>query len=264
MTKQRPHREADLRPVESSQYIIGRNPVLEALEHHPEKLQKIYVQHGQQGEKVRRIYRLAKSLRIQISNADAGKFRKMVGTQVHQGVVGLLYPAPVGDAEDLLVRLPSLPSPLFLVIVDRIQDPHNLGAIIRSAEVFQATGLVFSARDSVPITETVVKASAGAALHLPLYKAGNLSQFTQALQQRDIWVYSTDVSATAPLWEVDFRRNCAVIIGNEEKGVRPGLLKHSDNTFRIPQGGQTESLNASVAAGIVFAESYRQRISGKR
>ncbi len=239
-------------------FVYGRNPVWEALQGEG-AVQKIYVQHGATHGKIRQIYRLARQQKIPITNADVKKLQQMVGPVNHQGVVALISQVAVRGFHELpLDNRPERP-PRCVVIADRIQDPHNMGAIIRSAEIFGAEGVIFGTRENVPLTEVVIKASAGAALHCPLYRADNLSQAVDALKQGGFWVYGADVAAKTTLWQLDFRRHCAIIIGSEEKGIRPGLLKACDQTFRIPQTGKTQSLNASVAAGIVLAEMVRQR-----
>lgn len=239
-------------------YIYGRNPILEALRHQ-KPIQKIYVQHGQQNDRIRKIFRIAREQRIPVTNADSNKIIRMVGKVAHQGVVALISPIQLASLNALIKKIPHYQSPFTMVIADQIQDPHNMGAIIRSAEIFGATGIITANRDSVPITDTVVKASAGAALHLPVYQTHNLSQAVRALQKQGVWIIGSALGAKIPLWKVDFKRNCAIIIGNEEKGMRPALQKNCDTLFYIPQAGKTQSLNASVAAGITLAEIVRQR-----
>lgn len=238
------------------QYIYGRNPVIEALRHGKE-IQKLYLLYDARGEKINTIYRLTKQRRIPLTRADAKKFRSMVGDALHQGVVALVSSIRTLTLDEQLSSL-NPHQPGCLLILDRIQDPHNMGAIIRSGEVFGAEGVIFSSRENVPITETVLKASAGAALHLPLCKVDKLSRAVRQLKDDGFWVYGTSPDAKVNLWEMDFRRKCAIIIGNEEKGIRPSLLKECDDLFKIPQSGKTESLNASVAAGIILAEVQRQ------
>ncbi len=251
-------------------YIYGRNPVLEALQA-GKPIQKIYIQHGNQSGKIRQIYHLARQEKIAVTNADSKKLRQMVGDSIHQGIVALISPVRILAFDELLGTLsqqfkatkkrqePNRISSLSLVIADRIQDPHNMGAIIRSAEVFGAQGVIFSTRETVPITETVVKASAGAALHCPLYRADNLGQAIDRLKKTNFWIYGAALDTDALIWEVDFNRHCAIIIGSEEKGIRPSLQKKCDQLFKIPQFGKTQSLNASVAAGIVLSEMKRQQ-----
>lgn len=248
--------------MSSSTYIYGRRAVLEALSDARE-VQKLYLQFGLRGEKVREIHRLARKKRIPISTVDARKLRQLVGDAAHQGVVALIAPVPIRDFADLVERMEVLPRPRTFLLLDRLQDPHNVGAILRSGEVFGVTGVILSLRETVPITEAVVKASAGAALRVPLFRAANPAQAVQELQEQGVWIYGATPEAAAPLWEVDFTRDCAILIGNEEKGLRPLLQKRCDQLFSIPRVGKVQSLNASVATGIVLAEVLRQRLENR-
>ncbi len=239
-------------------YIYGRNPVLEALEHR-KNIQKIFVLYGTRGEKIRRIYKLARQQHIAITNANIARIRQFVGGAPHQGVVALMADVAIERFETLLTRLPHLPSPFCLLVLDRIQSPHNFGAIIRSAEVLGCQAIIYSMRDSVPVTDTVVKASAGAALHFPIFKAANLAHAIEELKRNRVWVYGASLHSQKLLWEMELNRNCAIVLGSEEKGIRPLLEKKCDELFRIPQVGKIQSLNVSVTAGIVLGEVVRQR-----
>ena len=251
-------------------YIYGKNPIFEAIQSN-KPIQKIYVLHRNQSGRIRQIYRLAKEKRIAIVNADAHKMKKMVGDVNHQGIIALVSPVRIGRLDDLIGTISKLKErsgntgknchsrPISLAIADKIQDPHNMGAIIRSAEVFGLKGVIYSGRENVPITEVVVKASAGAALHCPLYRADNLAQAVDRLKEIGFWIYGASLEGDASLWQVDFDRHCAIIIGSEEKGIRPLLQKKCDQLYKIPQIGKTQSLNASVAAGVSFAEIVRQQ-----
>ncbi len=242
--------------------VAGKNPVLEALLQ-KSTIEKIYILHGQQDNKTRQIYRLARQQRIPVVTADLRKLHQLAPQMQHQGVVALLSPISLLSLAALLERLEGISHPHFLVLLDRIQDTHNLGAIIRSAEVLGGKGVILPERESAPITPAVMKTSAGAIFHLPITRVTNLGQAIQHLQEKGYWIYGTVKDAPTFLWQVDFRRPCAIIIGNEARGIRPGLLKRCDTVFTIPQKGKTESLNASVAAGIIFAEFLRQHLSGK-
>ncbi len=239
-------------------FIYGKNPVWESLQH-GKPIEKLYIQFGLHGEKIRKILQLARERKIPVSRVDQSKIRRMVGDVAHQGIVALVSPISLWEVEDLLNHVEDLDHPATLVILDRIQDTHNLGAIIRSAEVLGADALIYSPRESAPLNEAVVKASAGAAMHLPICKAGNLSQLLKMLKEMDIWIYGSVLHSEKQLWQVDFNRAFAVIIGSEEKGIRPSLLKLCDDIFTIPQPGRTGSLNASVATGIILTEALRQR-----
>ncbi len=240
-----------------AQTIAGKNPVIEAL-HQNVPVEKIYIAHGLQDNKVRHIYKLARQHSIPIVTAEQHKLKQLAPDVVHQGVVAIIAPIPLITLEALLEHTHQLPQFHFIVLLDRIQDPHNLGAIIRSAEVLGAGGIIIPAREAAPITTTVIKTSAGAVFHLPIARVTNLATSIRVLKENGYWVYGSQMNASTLLWEADFRRKCAIIIGNEARGIRPGLLKTCDTVFAIPQRGKTESLNASVAAGIIFAEFLRQ------
>ena len=242
----------------SMPHIFGRNPILEALQNN-QPIEKIYIHHNAHGDKVNHIYKLARAAKIPITKIDSRKINKIVGDVNHQGVIALISPIPTLTLEALLENAEREVKLSFLVILDRINDPHNMGAIIRSAEVLGASGIIYPAREHVPLTETVVKASAGAAFHIPICKSGNLVTTIQQLKESGFWIYGSETDAEVGLWKMDFNRNCAIIIGGEEKGIRPLIRKQCDVLFKIPQIGRTGSLNASVAAGIILSEILRQR-----
>lgn len=242
--------------------LYGRNPVIEALKK-GDSILKIYLQRGVQGPKIRQIQVTARKKQIPVVEADAGKLKQLTAGGNHQGVAALLSQIAVVPLERLLSRIAAQSAPPLLVLVDRIQDPHNLGAIIRSAEVLGADGVLVSTRETAPLTDTVLKTSAGAALNIPLCRVSNLARIVPELKSANFWVYGTVPRAGKSLWAMDFSVPTALLIGNEEKGIRPQLQKMCDDLFTIPQKGKTDSLNASVAAGIVLAEVLRQR-SGSR
>jgi 23S rRNA (guanosine2251-2'-O)-methyltransferase len=239
-------------------YIFGRNPVLEALRSQ-RTIQKIYIQHGTHGANLNKIFRLAKRNRIPTVPAESKKLIKLVGDVSHQGVIALLSPVDLIHFDELLQKSEDINEIQLLIILDGIQDPHNVGAIIRSAEAFGARGILLSIKGTCPITDTVVKSSAGAVMHIPISREKNLSQSIIKLKERNYWIYGSSLKAEKTLWEMDFNRKCAIIIGNEEHGIRPVLQNACDDLFKIKQPGKTASLNASVAAGVILAESVRQR-----
>ncbi len=238
--------------------IFGRNPVFEALQS-GQAIDKVYILKDSHGEILGRIIQACRAQQIPVVQADRHKLDRMTPGEKNQGVIALISPVHYYAIEDLLDSIHKKGQLPALVMVDRIQDPHNMGAIIRSAEVLGMHGLIFSSRDSVPLTDVVVKASAGAAFYLPLCKVDNLATAARYLKKSGLWLHASSGYAEKSFWEIDFREPQAVIVGSEGKGVRPGILKLCDDVFRIPQAGKTESLNASVAAGIIFTEIYRQQ-----
>ncbi|GAB4339364.1 MAG: 23S rRNA (guanosine(2251)-2'-O)-methyltransferase RlmB [Calditrichia bacterium] len=240
--------------------IHGRNPVAEALQQGA-ALDKIYLLKGGKGAVLEEIKKMARQQRVPVVEADRRKLNQVAGNVKHQGVVALAPPVPYVGLENLVEKIQNSGGPAALVLLDKIQDPHNLGAIIRSAEIFGFHGLIFSLQDGVPLTDTAVKASAGAVFHLDLCKVENTSRAVKYLADSGLWVYASSSHAEKKVSDIDFRQSFVLIIGSEGKGVRPGLLKHCDETFAIPQLGKTESLNASVAAGVIMYEAMSQRLA---
>ncbi len=238
--------------------IFGVNPVLEAL-HSKQPVDKIFLLSSKKGNIIKKIYTLAKKEHIPVVQADRKKMEKLTGGADHRGIAAILAPVKYIELEDLLNKIDDAKEMANLIILDRIQDPHNFGAIIRSAEILGAHGIIFSLKENVPITNTVVNVSAGALFHIDMCKVSNLSQTVSILKETGLWIYSSSVYGKKNLWEVDFIRPQATIIGSEGKGIRPLLLKLSDEIFYIQQQGKTESLNASVAAGIILSEIQKQR-----
>ncbi len=238
--------------------IYGRNPVLEALQAGVQ-VQKIYLQHGMHGRRRRQIVQLARRRQVPVSEVDAEKLQELAGAVVHQGVAALVFPVCLLELEELIaLAFQNSPMPC-LVFADGLEDPHNLGAIIRSAEVLGAQGLLFPARRASPITTAVVKASAGAIWHLPLCRIGNSANALVQLKAAGFWIYGADSRASNPVWTLDFARPMVLIVGSEGKGLSQPVRKQCDTLFAIPGTGHTESLNASVAAGIALYEALRQR-----
>ncbi len=239
-------------------FIFGINPILEALET-GEKIEKIYLLAGKKGAAIGRIYNLARSGHIPVVQNSRDKIDKLVPGKKHQGVVALLAAVEYIPLDLLIEKIQKRGENASLLVLDRLNDPHNFGAVIRSAEVLGVHGIIFSTRDNVPVTDLVVKASAGAVFHIDICKVGNTAAALDYLRQCGIWIYATSSHATKSLWDMDLTGPQAIIIGSEGQGVRELLLKKSDDFFRIPQAGQIESLNVSVSAGIIMAEVLKQR-----
>lgn len=239
--------------------IYGRHPLIEALRE-SQPIEKIYLLHHLKGGKIEVIYRQARRLGIPITRVDRRKLESLTGTGNHQGVAAIISPVQTLSLELFLNELKGKDHPPCVVMLDRIQDPHNMGAILRSSEFLGADGLIYCPRENVPLNETVIKTSAGALFHLPICKVPNLVPAIQRLKEENYWVYGSHLNGTIPLWTVDFTRKCVIVIGNEERGIRPLVKKNCDQLFCIPQIGKTNSLNASVATGIILGECLRQRL----
>jgi 23S rRNA (guanosine2251-2'-O)-methyltransferase len=176
------------------------------------------------------------------------------GTRDHQGIVAWTEPYKYADAWELA----SQERPL-LVCLDRVTDPHNLGAVCRSAEGAGATGVVVPAHGSAAVTPAVAKASAGAVEHLPVAVVHNLARYLAEIKRPDLWIYAAAGDAGQTLWQTDFSGGTVLVLGAEGKGLRPLVRRTCDDSVSIPLGGQVESLNVSVAAALLLYEARRQR-----
>lgn len=181
------------------------------------------------------------------------------GTRDHQGVVAWCEPFRYADAYELA----AVERPL-LVCLDQVTDPHNLGAVIRSAEGAGATGIVVPAHGSARVTPAVCRASAGAVEHLPVAVAPNLARYLGEIKGPDLWAYAADAEGTVSLWEADLEGGVALVLGAEGKGVRPLVRRTCDGTVAIPLAGKVGSLNVSVAAALLLYEARRQRTARQR
>lgn len=181
------------------------------------------------------------------------------GTRDHQGVVAWCEPFRYADAYELAASERPL-----LVCLDQVTDPHNLGAVIRSADGAGATGIVLPAHGSARVTPAVCRASAGAVEHLPLAVVPNLARYLGDIKGPDLWTYAADAEGTVSMWDADLDGGVALVLGAEGKGVRPLVRRTCDGTIAIPLAGKIGSLNVSVAAALLLYEARRQRTAGRR
>lgn len=240
-----------------SDVIAGRNAVMEALKTE-RQIDTLYLLQTAGGGSLGKIVAKAKEKRIVIKQVTAQKLDALSGGVNHQGVVAVVSVAEYVSLEDILKIAKDREEAPFLIICDEIEDPHNLGAIIRTAEAAGAHGVIIPKRRSATLTQTVYKTSAGAASVLPVCRVSNLKQAINALKKEQIWIYSADMDG-APWCQVDYAGGAALVIGSEGKGVSRLIKEQSDFVVSLPMNGQINSLNASVAAGILMYEIARQR-----
>ncbi len=250
-------------PSENPDYIFGRNPVLEALASGRE-IEKIYISFGTAGDSINRIYSLSKKKKIPCSNLDRRKFSQLeqqfIGNGIKsQGVIAVIRHF-FSYSLDELIRLgfEKTDKPV-LIALDSITDPHNLGAIARSAECSGMQGLIIPERNSAPVTPAAVKASAGALEHIPLAKVINLTQALITLKENGFWIIGSDSSGDKIYTDKIYNQPLVILIGSEGQGLRHGVLKQCDYIIKIPLLGRVSSLNASVSAGIILYEILRQK-----
>lgn len=240
--------------------IFGINPVLEALRASPKTIEKIYVGQGAVNQRVAgEIFSRAREAGVKVDQVDRERLQRLADGGVHQGVAAEVREFEYVELGALIKAAKASDRPPLVVVLDGIQDPHNLGAIIRSAHAFGAHGVVIMKDRAVGITGVVVKASAGATAHCPVSRVTNLSRALEELKEAGFWTVAADPGGDQDLWQPKLDGPLAVVVGAEGAGVRKGVLGHCDFRVRIPMVGQVASLNASVSAGVLLAEIARQR-----
>lgn len=237
--------------------IIGRKPVLEAVKS-GESISKIYLLYGQKGEVIDEVRKISRRKGITISEVSADKFTKFTNQQNTQGIIAFLSEQKSYQIEDIIASSKKRTYPLLLVL-DSIQDTHNLGAILRTAECSGVDGVILTKHNSAPINETVYKTSAGAVNHLKICTVNNLSHALDQLKKEGFWIAGSSLEKSAEYTKIDYRAPIALIVGNEEKGIRRLTAEKCDYLIRIPMKGEIQSLNVSVAAGVLLFEVLRQR-----
>lgn len=235
--------------------ICGRNPVIEALKSGAQ-LDTIYIDGS--GGSLNVIRRLAKEKGIIVKDADDRKLTRLAGGASHQGVVAEGACGEYVSVEDILAVSQNKGTKPFIIICDEIEDPHNLGAIIRTAETSGADGVIIPKRRSASLNATVFKTSAGAASYVPVARVSNLAACIDQLKDNGVWIYGTDASGT-DYSKTDFTDGCAIVIGSEGFGISRLISQKCDFMIKLPMLGKINSLNASVAAGIFMYEVLRQR-----
>lgn len=241
------------------EYIAGKHSVTEALRS-GRTIHKIWIADNAQKHLTQPIIAEAKKAGVIVQTADKRKLDQMAEGVQHQGVVAQVAAYGYVELDDILARAEAKGETPFLLVLDEIEDPHNLGSILRTADCTGVHGVIIPKRRSVGLTATVSKTSAGAVEYVPVARVTNLAQTMEQLKERGIWLVGTDVSATQDLYETDmFTMPLALVIGNESKGMGRLVKQTCDALLKLPMAGQINSLNASVAAGIFMYEVVRRR-----
>ncbi|MDO5040388.1 23S rRNA (guanosine(2251)-2'-O)-methyltransferase RlmB [Clostridium sp.] len=239
--------------------IIGRNAVMEALKN-DKTIEALYLSNGSREGSINQIINLAKKNKIVIKEADKKKLDSMSAGMVHQGVIAKITPYKYFEVKDILDDAKKKGEAPFIIILDELEDPHNLGSIIRTAETCGVHGIIIPKRRNVGVTPTVYKSSVGAVEHVKIAKVTNINNTIDELKEQGIWVYGADIEGREYSYEVDFSGPCALIIGSEGRGISKLTLKKCDKLVRIPMIGKINSLNASVAGGIMMYEVLKGRL----
>lgn len=235
--------------------IEGRNAVLEALKNGRE-IDYIYIKKGDNEGSINKIIGKANDMKVMIKVVDKNKLDEMSESKTHQGVIAVANEYKYFDIEDIIGQTSEKAS--FFLILDEIEDPHNFGAMIRSAEASGVDAIIIPKRRACQVNATVEKTAAGATSHVKIVRVTNLVQTIEKLKEAGVWVYSVDMDG-AEYTKTDLKGNIALVIGNEGKGISRLIKEKSDFTVSIPMKGHINSLNASVAASILMFEAVRQR-----
>lgn len=242
---------------ENSGLIFGRNNVIEALKS-DRQIDKLFVAENGGGS-IGKIISLASEKRIPIIRMTTSKLDSKFPGENHQGVAAAVAVRDYASVEDILELANSRGEAPFIIVADEIADPHNLGAIIRSAECFGAHGVIISKRRAVGLTASVEKAAGGALNYLPVARVNNLASAVELLKEKGVWVYCCDMDGDNTYFEQDYSGAVALVVGSEGSGVSPLIKKKCDFIVRIPMRGKVPCLNASVAASVVMQEISKGR-----
>ena len=237
--------------------IIGRKPVLEAINSN-KNVEQIILRYGQKGEIINSIRLAAKKRKIKISEISHNKFDDIITSKNSQGIAAKISEREYLSLDELIFQTKAKENPMLLVL-EEIQDVHNLGAILRTAECANVDGVIITKRNSAPLNETVAKISAGAIEHLKICQVTNVAQTLETLQQNGFWIVGSSLKNAVEYSSVDYRRPIVLIMGNEQKGIRRLTAEKCDHLINIPMEGKIQSLNVSVATGVLLFEILRQQ-----
>lgn len=244
----------------SERYLFGINPVLEALRANPERIDRIFIVEGNLNPRIAgEIMSRASAARIRVDRAEKEHIAHLAEGGVHQGIVAEVRLFDYLDLPTLIAKAKAVDENPLIVVLDGIVDPHNFGAIVRSAHAFGAAGLVIAKDRAAGVTGVVAKASAGAIEHALIARVTNISRALEELKAAGFWSAAADPEGDRPIWQGRLDGPLALVIGAEGPGVRDGVMKHCDFLLRIPMEGKVASLNAAVSAGVLLYEVARQR-----
>lgn len=258
-TKSNDKKEARVEIQEREDIVIGRNAVIETLKG-DRTVETLYISNSKLEGSINTIVSIAKEKKILIKEVDKRKLDSMCEGEAHQGVIAKITPYRYSEVSDILALAEERGEAPFIVILDEIEDPHNLGSIVRTAELFGVHGIIIPKRRSASVSTTVYKSSVGAIEHVKIAKVTNINTVIEELKEQGIWVYGADIRATEYSYQVDFSGPCAIIIGNEGRGISKLTVQKCDKLIKIPMVGKINSLNASVAGGIIMYEVLKGRL----
>ena len=239
--------------------ICGVHAVLAALKKNPGRIDAVWVYFGRDDNRTEAVMQMVRASGVKVHRAPRAKLDRLASGVRHQGVVARLRRAPVRTEQDLAGFVSDLPGTPLLLVLDGVQDPHNLGACLRSADAAGAHAVIIPRDQTAPVTAVTRRAASGAAETVPLFRVTNLARCLRRLQEAGIWILGASQGADTVLFDADMRGPLAIVLGGEGKGLRRLTRERCDGLVRIPMAGSVESLNVSVAAGVCLFEAVRQR-----
>ena len=250
----------------SKQYedqVEGRNSVLELLESGKD-INKIYITRGEKHGSINKIIAKARERKIIIVEKDKRQMQEIAQTENYQGVIAIVPPFEYCEIEDILEEAKNKNEDPFVLILDGIEDPHNLGSIIRTAETAGVHGIIIPKRRAAAVNSTVNKTSAGAVEHMKIARVNNISESINKLKEAGLWICGTDINTKTYYYDQDLTGAIGIVIGNEGQGISEKVKKNCDFLVKIPMKGKVTSLNASVSTGIIIYETLKQRENNKK
>jgi 23S rRNA (guanosine2251-2'-O)-methyltransferase len=244
----------------SAQWIAGINAVASAIEHDAENVREVLLEAGAKNPRIGEIETQARRVGIEVRRVAQNALDGVAGGLRHQGAVARYQAAKTWDENELEGLVTAAEGKALVLVLDGVQDPHNLGACLRSAAAAAVTAVVIPKDKAVQVNATVRKTSAGAADSIPVVRVTNLSRCLRDLQQMGVWIYGLAGEADASLYSIDLKGNVALVLGGEADGMRRLTREHCDQLVKIPMPGEFESLNVSVATGVALFEAVRQRL----
>lgn len=238
--------------------VEGRNSVLELLESGKD-INKIFVTKGERHGSINKIIAMAKEKKVIIVEKDKRQMEEMAQTQNYQGVIAIVPPFEYCQIDDILEEARNKSEDPFVLILDGIEDPHNLGSIIRTAETAGVHGIIIPKRRAATVNSTVNKTSAGAVEHMKIARVTNISDSIEILKKEGLWICGTDINTDKYYYDQDLTGALGIVIGNEGNGMSDKVRKNCDFLVKIPMKGKVTSLNASVSTGIIVYEAVKQR-----
>jgi 23S rRNA (guanosine2251-2'-O)-methyltransferase len=239
--------------------VVGRNAVIEALKSDT-TIEQILIANGNMEGSINKIIAMAKDKKVVIKEVDRKKLDSISETGAHQGVIAIVTPFKYSEVADILKYAEEKGEKPFIVILDELEDPHNLGSIVRTAELSGVHGIIIPKRRNVGVTPTVYKSAAGAIEHMKIAKVTNINTVIDELKEAGVWVYGAEIDGDSYSYETDFSGACALIIGSEGRGMSKLTKDKCDKLVKIPMVGKINSLNASVAGGIMMYEILKSRL----